>query len=94
MKITVFAQIQAHSGQSDALFRVLKQLVRDTHTEAGCIEYTLHNALDDANQFWVYEVWQSQAALDAHMASPHFNTFLAASEALVKQVDIHKTYAC
>uniref|UniRef100_Q0HQK6 Antibiotic biosynthesis monooxygenase n=1 Tax=Shewanella sp. (strain MR-7) TaxID=60481 RepID=Q0HQK6_SHESR len=94
MKITVFAQVQAHSGQSDALFRVLKQLVSDTRTEAGCIEYTLHNALDDANQFWVYEVWQSQAALDAHMASPHFNTFLAASEGLVKQVNIHKTYAC
>lgn len=94
MKMTVFAQIQAHPGQTDALFNLLKQLVRDTHTEAGCFEYTLHRSLDNANHFWMYEVWQSQAALDAHMASPHFNAFVTASEELVKQVDIHKTYAC
>lgn len=56
MKITVFAQIQAHPGQSDALFNILKQLVIDTHTEAGCFEYTLHRSLDNANHFWMYEV--------------------------------------
>ncbi len=32
MKVTVFAQIQAHPGQTDSLFNLLKQLVRDTHT--------------------------------------------------------------
>ncbi|WP_198781268.1 putative quinol monooxygenase [Shewanella putrefaciens] len=94
MKITVFAQIQAHSGQSDSLFKVLKQLVSDTHTEAGCLEYTLHHSLDNANQFWMYEVWRSQAAIDAHMASHHFNAFVVASEALVEKVEIHKSYAC
>lgn len=94
MKITVVAQIQAHPGQSDALFNILKQLVIDTHTEAGCFEYTLHRSLDNANHFWMYEVWQSQAALETHMASPHFNAFLAVSAAFVKQVDIHKTCAC
>ncbi|MDI5832682.1 putative quinol monooxygenase [Shewanella xiamenensis] len=94
MKITVFAQIQAHSGQSDSLFKVLKQLVSDTHTEAGCLEYTLHHSLDNANKFWMYEVWRSQTALDAHMASPHFNTFVATSELLVEKVEIHKCYAC
>lgn len=63
MKITVFAQIIANQGQSDTLFKILKQLVTDTHTEAGCIEYKLHHSLDDENIFWIYEIWQSQAAL-------------------------------
>lgn len=35
MKVTVFAQIQARSGQGKALSHVLKQLVKATLTEAG-----------------------------------------------------------
>lgn len=35
MKITVFAQIIANQGQSDTLFKILKQLVTDTHTEVA-----------------------------------------------------------
>ena len=94
MKITVFAQIIANQGQSDALFKILKQLVTDTHTEAGCIEYKLHHSLDDENIFWMYEIWQSQAALDEHMASAHFQAFVAQTANLISRADINKSYAC
>ncbi|MCS6211578.1 antibiotic biosynthesis monooxygenase [Shewanella baltica] len=90
MKITVFAQIIANQGQSDALFKILKQLVTDTHTEAGCIEYKLHHSLDDENIFWMYEIWQSQAALDEHMASVHFQAFVAQTADLISRADILK----
>ena len=94
MKITVFAQIIANQGQSDTLFKILKQLVTDTHTEAGCIEYKLHHSLDDENIFWMYEIWQSQAALDEHMASTHFQAFVAQTADIINRPDIHKSYAC
>ncbi|PWF63123.1 antibiotic biosynthesis monooxygenase [Shewanella sp. BC20] len=94
MKVTVFAQIQARSGQGKALSHVLKQLVKATLTEVGCLEYTLHQSIEDADQFWMYEVWQSQAALDAHMASPHFNDFVTSSNAIMDKASINKAYAC
>lgn len=94
MEITVFAHIVAAQGQSEAVLAILKQLVIDTHTEAGCIKYTLHRSLDDETIFWMHETWQSQAALDAHMASPHFQAFVAKTTELISRADIHKSYAC
>ena len=37
--------------------------------DAGCRRYDLYASVDDASRFLLLEQWESQAALDAHIAS-------------------------
>ena len=43
--------------------------------EPGCEHYTLHRSSMEPNVFYVTEVYENQAALDAHMGSDVFAQF-------------------
>jgi quinol monooxygenase YgiN len=63
----------------------------ETRREAGCISYTFSGDFADRGRFRVFEEWESQAALDAHFASPHMAAFQAAVGGLgVKRVAIQR----
>ncbi|AOA58105.1 putative quinol monooxygenase [Acinetobacter larvae] len=53
------------------------ELVRQTKLEAGCIAYDLYHDLRDQGHFVFIEEWQDRAALDAHVASEHFQRLVA-----------------
>ena len=40
--------------------------------EPGCRMYQVHRSPSDPQQFFIYEQYDDQAALDAHRAAPHF----------------------
>ena len=48
---------------------------RATLAEPGCIAYRFSQATDDPSVVLVHEVWQDQAAIDAHSASEHMAEF-------------------
>jgi quinol monooxygenase YgiN len=67
----------------------LLEILTDTRTEAGCINYDLHQSNDDPCVFLLYENWLTGAALDAHLQTPHVQTFLSKAETLTAEpVDI------
>lgn len=49
----------------------LEALIAPTRREQGCLLYDLHQNLHNPAHFIFYEIWQSQAMLDAHTASDH-----------------------
>jgi quinol monooxygenase YgiN len=57
--------------------------------EPGCHHYTLHRSTMDPNVFFVSEVYEDQAALDAHMGSEPFAAFGAGLGGFVDSVDMH-----
>ena len=46
-----------------------------TRAEAGCLSYVATRDLKTAGRYVFVEEWESQAALDAHMRTPHLRTF-------------------
>ena len=50
-----------------------------SRAEAGCLEYRTFRGADGAALF-LKEEWESRAALDAHMGTPHFLAFRTALE--------------
>jgi quinol monooxygenase YgiN len=42
-----------------------------TRGEPGCISYELYES-DSKGRFYFDETWESRAALDKHIATPHF----------------------
>lgn len=51
---------------------LFREMIACTHKEDGCLEYALFIDEKDETHFTFVETWESQAALDAHMQSPHF----------------------
>jgi len=61
---------------------ILEGVVAATHTEEGCVKYTLHRASNVTGAFAIVEVWRSQEDLDAHFKQPHMAPLAQALEML------------
>ncbi|MCG5061311.1 MAG: antibiotic biosynthesis monooxygenase [Limnoraphis sp. WC205] len=73
MKTTlrVVAKIIANRDQVEPLKAVLSQLVEPTRQEPGCIQYELLQNRADPTDFTFVEIWETEAALETHLASDH-----------------------
>ncbi|MBM3298695.1 MAG: antibiotic biosynthesis monooxygenase [Deltaproteobacteria bacterium] len=88
-KLTVVARIKARPGNEGQVKEALMALVAPTRTEAGCINYDLHQSVDDKSLFLFYENWTSKKDLDDHLAMPYLRDFLGkADELLAEPVEI------
>lgn len=56
--------------------------------EPGCLHYTLHRNANDPTTFYVTEIYENQAALDAHMGSDAFAAFGASLGDFVDNADL------
>ena len=70
-KVHVIARFVASKGKEDQLEALLRGMLTPTRAEPGCERYELHES-DSTGRFYLYETWESQAALDRHIATPHF----------------------
>jgi quinol monooxygenase YgiN len=82
-EIHVFANVTAAAGNADKLRDVLTTLVAATKEEPGVISYILHEDIKTPGNFYVFEAYKNQAAVDAHMASPHLAAAFAAAGPLI-----------
>lgn len=87
--LTVVAKVVAKTDSIEALRQELIKLVAPTRQEEGCIEYRLHQDNQAPAVFIFYENWQDKAALDRHMASPHFLAYIKATEEMIADKAVH-----
>ena len=73
--LTVIAHARAKPGREAEARETLMALVAPTRMEEGCIDYDLHQSIDDPALFVFFENWTTAAALDAHARSPHIAHF-------------------
>lgn len=50
---------------------ILSSLPAPTRQEAGCVNYDLHQSVNDPTVFLFHENWRSQEDLDRHLKSAH-----------------------
>ena len=84
-KVTVFALVKAKPGMEEAVKQELSALVGPTRAEEGCINYDLHQSLDDKGHFRFYENWTSKELLDRHLQSAHVQRFIAKADGLLAE---------
>jgi quinol monooxygenase YgiN len=70
-EIRVIARFVARKGNEDQLRTLLQSMLTPTRGEPGCQLYELYES-DSKGRFYLYENWESQSALDRHIATPHF----------------------
>jgi quinol monooxygenase YgiN len=70
-KVRVIARAVARKGKEDQLRNLLQGMLAPTQAEPGCRLYELYES-GEWGRFYFYELWENQAALEQHAASPHY----------------------
>jgi quinol monooxygenase YgiN len=70
-EVRVIARSVARKGSEDELRALLQGMLVPTRDEQGCKSYELYES-DSTGRFYFDETWESEAALDQHIATPHF----------------------
>ncbi|OSI23906.1 putative quinol monooxygenase [Neisseria dumasiana] len=86
--VKIAAMIVVKPEYRQELFDEFPQLVSASRREAGNIRYDLHQDLENPDRVVFFEIWKSQAAVDEHAASAHFQAFLKAIEGKTQSVEI------
>jgi quinol monooxygenase YgiN len=90
-RLTNLAFFRARLGQTQALGSALSALVAPTRAEAECLNYDLHQSVDDAEVWFVYENWRSAEGSGAHMRAPHVQAFLkVAPDLIADDIDLRR----
>lgn len=73
--IVIAGTVRIRPGKREQALRAAQTMVRATLTEAGCRHYRFYADLDDPETFFVFEEWESEAALARHFESDHMRAF-------------------
>jgi quinol monooxygenase YgiN len=77
--------------RADAV-EAMHKVVAATKPEPGCIAYDFYVDIADPNMFHVYEEWESDAALSAHLQQAHTQEFLGGIGDLVASPPVVNKY--
>jgi quinol monooxygenase YgiN len=83
-EVRVIARFEARKGKEDQLRVLLQSMLAPTNAEPGCKAYELYES-DSNGRFYLYEIYESQGALDQHAATPHFKRLKQTAPELVKE---------
>ncbi|MDC5849800.1 putative quinol monooxygenase [Vibrio europaeus] len=89
-KLTIIANIIAKDGQVELVKSELIKLIDKTRVEQGCINYDLHQDNQNPAHFVFHENWESEAALDTHLASEHIAGYSSAVEGAIESFTLNK----
>ena len=93
MKIYLTAIIKAKEEHRSEVLEVLHNMVKETVKEEANELYTLHQGIEDKNQFIFYEIWKSEEGLTQHNQQPYIQAFGAlVDEKLQEKPQIYLTH--
>ena len=69
--------IRAKPGQRAALATLTQTMMEQTATEGGVPVYVFHQAEDDLDEFWFYDLYTSEQAYREHCSSDAFNDMIS-----------------
>lgn len=86
--VKIVALLTVKPEYRDELAAGFANLVRASRAEAGNNSYDLHQEIGNPNKFVFIESWKSQAAVDEHNASAHFQAFVKAIDGKTDHLEI------
>lgn len=88
--VKVVAKSYAKEGKVDKILELSKEMVEKTVVEEGCISYELFQDLNDQRAIIIIEEWESEEALNKHMASEHFTRIVPQLNELREKSELNK----
>jgi quinol monooxygenase YgiN len=89
--IVVAGTMRVDPARRDHFLEVVRPVVESTRAEPGNVQYRYCLDSEDPTIFLIFEEWQSEEAFQAHFATAHMQTFLAALPTLgITDGDVHR----
>ena len=75
--VTYFVRMTAKPGEAEHVLDLLLTNPRriEQDGEPGNLAFAVHRSLDDPNEFWLYETWESEEAVNAHESGAAFGEY-------------------
>lgn len=89
-ELTIVANVKANADKVDLVKAELVKLITITRTEAGCINYDLHQDNEKPTHFMFYENWKSRELWQAHMGNQHLQDYMTATDGAVAEFTLNE----
>ena len=87
--LVITVSFQSKPAHAVDFLREMKINARDSLAlEHGCRQFDVCVAPEDECQVFLYELYDSRAAFDAHLASAHFQRFIRVTESWIESKQI------
>ena len=73
--IVVSGLVKIHATRRTEAMAAALIAAKFTRTEAGCVTYEFSTTFEDENTVRLFEIWESQEALQKHFTTPHIAEF-------------------
>ncbi len=78
MEKTIIAQLTIQEGKTEDFLKLAEIMVNKSLAENGCLTYKLLKEVDKENDFFIYEKYENEKAIENHNSSQHFKGFINA----------------
>jgi len=85
MEINLTVIIRSKSEYMEELKLILEDLSKNSKKEVACLQYDLHQNMQDPNVFVLHEVWKNKEGLDLHKEQPYSLKFNKVSELFLEE---------
>jgi quinol monooxygenase YgiN len=75
--IVLIARLKVMPDKIEQTRSAALAIVEPSRNEAGCLNYDIHQSIEDETVFLWHETWANKAAIDEHFATPFFQEFFA-----------------
>ncbi|MGI9552064.1 MAG: putative quinol monooxygenase [Aurantibacter sp.] len=89
-QLTITASILAKPGKRELVKQSLLNLIPPTLAEEGCLNYDLHEDLENPDRFFFYENWATRQYWLNHNDSAHIAAHKKTTEGTVLEVVINQ----
>lgn len=79
-QIVLIARLKVKAERIEEAKAEALKIVEASRSEAGNINYDIHQSIEDETVFFWHETWKSKAAIDEHFATPFFGEFFKTVE--------------
>lgn len=88
MKINLTVILKSKPENRVLLKSLLLDLVQNSTKEAACIQYDLHQSIEEPNTFIFHEIWENQDGLNLHNQQSYIQSFFEKAKALLQETPI------
>lgn len=87
--LAIIVDLEAEPGKGDELRDAIQTQARDSlENEDGCRHFDVCADPENPDRFFLYELYDDQAAVEAHRQTPYYIKFRESIETVVKSRDL------
>lgn len=88
MAINLTVILKSKPESRETLKTLLLDLVQNSTKEAACVQYDLHQSVENPEIFIFHEVWESEAGLQLHNQQSYLISFFENSKIMLQEAPI------